>query len=72
MHRTLKKEATKPAAANVLQQQARLTPLSSIERYNAERPHQALGMKVPADCSSAHRPSTVAGEDLLPLVVVTN
>jgi putative transposase len=47
MHLTLKTEATKPAAANVLQQQARFDAF--LERYNAERPHQALGMKVPAD-----------------------
>jgi putative transposase len=47
MHLTLKKEATKPAAANVLQQQARFD--AWLEQYNQERPHQALGMKVPAD-----------------------
>jgi putative transposase len=47
MHRTLKTEATKPAAANVLQQQARFDTF--VARYNQERPHQALGMKVPAD-----------------------
>ena len=47
MHRTLKAEATKPAAANVLQQQARFDAF--VTRYNQERPHQALGMKVPAD-----------------------
>ena len=47
MHRTLKLEATKPAAANVLQQQARFDAF--VTRYNQERPHQALGMKVPAD-----------------------
>jgi len=47
MHRTLKAEATKPAAANVLQQQARFDAF--MARYNAERPHQALAMKVPAD-----------------------
>jgi putative transposase len=46
MHLTLKKEATKPAAANVLQQQARFDAF--VTRYNQERPHQALGMKVPA------------------------
>jgi putative transposase len=50
MHLTLKKEATKPAAANVLQQQARFDAF--IARYNQERPHQALGMKVPADLSA--------------------
>ena len=47
MHLTLKREATKPAAANVLQQQARFDTF--IDRYNRDRPHQALGMKVPAD-----------------------
>jgi putative transposase len=47
MHRTLKAEATKPAAANVLQQQARFDTFST--HYNRERPHQALAMKVPAD-----------------------
>jgi putative transposase len=47
MHLTLKTEATTPAAANVLQQQARFDTF--VERYNRERPHQALGMKVPAD-----------------------
>ncbi len=47
MHLTLKTEATKPAAANVLQQQARFDEF--LERYNHERPHQALGMKVPGE-----------------------
>ena len=47
MHLTLKKEATKPASANVLQQQARFDTF--LAQYNHERPHQALDMKVPAD-----------------------
>jgi putative transposase len=47
MHLTLKKEATKPAADNVLQQQARFDAF--IDQYNRDRPHQALDMKVPAD-----------------------
>ena len=47
MHLTLKTDATKPAAANVLQQQARFDEF--LERYHHERPHQALGMKVPGD-----------------------
>jgi putative transposase len=47
MHLTLKREATKPAGANVLQQQARFDTF--IEAYNHDRPHQGLGMKVPAD-----------------------
>jgi putative transposase len=47
MHLTLKKEATKPAAANVLLQQARFDAF--VAQYNRDRPHQALHMKVPAD-----------------------
>ena len=47
MHLTLKTEATKPAAANVLQQQARFDTF--VNRYNRQRPHQALAMRVPAD-----------------------
>ena len=47
MHLTLKKAATKPAAANVLQQQARFDRF--VTQYNHDRPHQALAMKVPAD-----------------------
>jgi putative transposase len=47
MHLTLKREATKPAAANVLQQQARFDAFMAV--YNRERPHQALGMKIPAE-----------------------
>jgi putative transposase len=47
MHLTLKTEATKPAAANFLQQQARFDEF--LERYNLERPHQALGMRVPGE-----------------------
>jgi putative transposase len=50
MHLTLKQEATKPAAANVLQQQARFDAF--IRRFNHERPHQALGMKVPGELST--------------------
>jgi putative transposase len=47
MHLTLKKEATKPAAANVFQQQARFDAF--VDQFNRERPHQALAMQVPAD-----------------------
>ncbi len=47
MHLTLKKATTKPAGANVLQQQARFDAF--VDEYNHERPHQALDMKVPAD-----------------------
>src|SRR5258706_7921587 len=47
MHLTLKKEATKPASANFLQQQARFDAF--IEEFNTERPHEALDMKIPAE-----------------------
>jgi len=47
MHLTLKREATRPAAANFLQQQARFDTFRT--RFNEERPHQALEMAVPAD-----------------------
>jgi len=47
MHLTLKLEATKPAAGNLLQQQARFDAFQTC--YNRERPHQALGMKVPGE-----------------------
>jgi putative transposase len=47
MHLTLKKEATKPAGQNFLQQQAMFDEF--IEEYNNDRPHQALGMKYPSE-----------------------
>jgi putative transposase len=47
MHLTLKAAATRPAAANVLQQQGRFDAF--VDEYNRERPHQALDMQVPAD-----------------------
>ena len=53
MHLTLKREATKPASPNFLQQQARFDAF--LTRYNDERPHHALDMRVPAD---DYRPST--------------
>ena len=47
MHLTLKKEATKPAGENLLQQQETFDRF--IEEFNNERPHQALGMKCPKE-----------------------
>jgi putative transposase len=47
MHLTLKKEATKPAARNFLQQQARFDDF--LDCFNRVRPHQALAMQCPAD-----------------------
>ena len=52
LHLTLKTEATHPAAPNLLQQQARFDTF--VERFNHERPHQALDMKTP---SSLYTPS---------------
>jgi putative transposase len=47
MHLTLKKEATRPAGKNFLQQQAKFDQF--MHQYNCERPHQALGMKYPSE-----------------------
>lgn len=45
MHLTLKKEATRPAGKNILQQQAKFDDF--LEEFNLERPHE--GMKCPAE-----------------------
>ncbi len=47
MHLTLKKEATRPPGLNSLQQQARFDDF--VQEFNTERPHQAIGMKCPAE-----------------------
>lgn len=46
MHLTLKQQATRPAGANVLQQQAKFDAF--VEEFNVERPHEALDMQCPA------------------------
>jgi len=46
MHLTLKKEATRPPGFNSLQQQERFDAF--VREFNAERPHEALDMKCPA------------------------
>jgi transposase InsO family protein len=51
MHLTLKKEATRPAGANLLQQQAKFDTF--VEEFNQERPHEALNMKCPAEVYTA-------------------
>ena len=51
MHLTLKKEATKPAVHNFLLQQARFDGF--VEVFNHHRPHEALGMKCPAEVYQA-------------------
>jgi transposase InsO family protein len=47
MHRTLKRETTRPARANLLQQQERFDAF--VAEFNAVRPHEALDMKRPAE-----------------------
>lgn len=47
MHRTLKAETTRPAGANMLQQQERFDRFQEI--YNNQRPHEALDQRPPAD-----------------------
>jgi putative transposase len=47
MHLTLKKETTRPPAANFLQQQGRFDDF--IGCFNHERPHQGLNMRYPAE-----------------------
>jgi transposase InsO family protein len=46
MHRTLKRETTRPPGQNLLQQQERFD--SFQVEFNNERPHEALGQKPPA------------------------
>jgi len=75
MHLTLKKEATRPAGANLLQQQAQFDAF--LEEFNNERPHEALHMKCPAELySSSCRPYQGISEPHYPFhdktVVVTN
>ncbi|MNO96537.1 Integrase core domain protein [compost metagenome] len=48
MHRTLKAATLKPAAADLLHQQIAFERFR--EDYNTQRPHEALGMQVPAAC----------------------
>ena len=51
MHLTLKKEATRPAGLNSLQQQVKFDAF--VREFNAERPHQALAMRCPAELYTA-------------------
>ncbi len=51
MHRTLKQEATIPPAGSLPAQQRKLDRFR--EDFNGERPHQALGMKRPAEVYQA-------------------
>jgi len=61
MHLTLKKEATRPAAKNFLRQQEKFDRF--LDEYNQQRPHQAIGMKYPAELyRPSARPYTGLGE----------
>jgi hypothetical protein len=63
MHLTLKKEATKPAANNFLQQQAKFDQF--IQCFNHERPQQAIGMKYPGELyTPSPRPTKGCGISL--------
>ena len=62
MHLTLKKEATKPAGQNFLQQQAKFDEF--LEEYNNDRPHEALDMKYPGEI---YMPSDRSYRGLLPI-----
>jgi transposase InsO family protein len=58
MHRTLKAETTRPARANLLQQQECFD--NFVEEFNTQRPHEALEMKTPTDIyipSMRHHPA---------------
>lgn len=61
MHRTLKAETTRPARANLLQQQERFDEW--VHEFNNERPHEAIGMKRPAEVFTR---STTAMPSVLP------
>lgn len=57
MHLTLKQETTRPAAATILAQQARFDAF--VDEFNAERPHEALGLRTPGELYTASpRPFT--------------
>ena len=47
MHRTLKEQTSCPAAANAAEQQKRFDRFR--RHYNQERPHEALGQRLPAE-----------------------
>jgi putative transposase len=66
MHLTLKQEATRPAAKNLLQQQGKFDEF--VRCYNEQRPHQALNMRYPAEIySPSLRPYQGIGELDYPL-----
>jgi len=61
MHRTLKRETTRPPRTNLLQQQETFDTF--VDEFNQERPHEALEMKRPVE---VYLPSTRLYPDPLP------
>jgi putative transposase len=64
MHRTLKAETTRPAAATLPAQQRKFNRFR--QEFNTERPHEALEMRTPAAC---YQPSSRLMPDRLPPLV---
>lgn len=63
MHRTLKAETARPGRSNLLQQQERFDEW--VYEFNHERPHEALGMKRPAEMfTTSMRPLPVPVPEL--------
>jgi hypothetical protein len=58
MHRTLKAKTTRPAEADMAAHQARFNAFR--QEYTTERPHEALGMQVPATMYTPSRRSLPA------------
>jgi transposase InsO family protein len=61
MHRTLKQETTRPARANLLQQQERFDAF--VDEFNRHRPHEGLAMRPPA---AVYVPSSTTCPTTLP------
>jgi transposase InsO family protein len=71
MHRTLKQETAQPAAANRRAQQRAFDEFR--REYNQQRPHEALGLRTPAemyDASPRPYPSRIAQPEYEPGVAV--
>jgi putative transposase len=63
MHRTLKKATTRPPAGDLVRQQKRFDTFRL--EFNTERPHEAIGMKKPAEL---YRPSPRPFPAVLPTI----
>jgi transposase InsO family protein len=63
MHRTLKRATTRPPAGDLVRQQRRFDAFR--REFNSERPHEAIGMKRPAEL---YRPSARPFPSVLPKI----